>query len=262
MSIINSNGLKQLIAFGFITAGTLSFNVGKASADACDGDTTYSGGGTIEASLDDLVNNPDCGFRVSGPDIADSGSETYSTDFFKAMFALEFEIAGDAEKTVFGVYDVASGLKKALFGAADDPIADIGWTPGENKITQNTANLFAGFGSTFGFYLTNKRTSQTYYSQSILNPVGEDMAKIFEGDDESVFDLQLDGAAPTHKFHPGDLIIAFEDRHTGLPYADADHNDTVVYMHRKESVPEPATLLGLGLVAGAFGLIRQRDRNS
>jgi hypothetical protein len=258
---INSGLLQKLVAAGFIATGMLGLNTGQALADPCDGDTVYSGSGTVEASLDDLLNNPACGFRVSGPDIADSGAETYSTDYFKALFALEFEIAGDAENTVFGVYDVDTLTKKALFGIDDDPIADIGWTPGENKIHRNTANLFAGFGSTFGFYLKNKKTNNTYYSQSILNPNGEDMAKIFEGDGKSKFDLQLDGVAPRHKFHPGDLIIAFEDRHTGLAFADGDYNDTVVYMHRKEDVPEPATLLGLGLVAGAFGIMRKRAQN-
>jgi hypothetical protein len=259
MSIINSGLLQKLVAFGFVATGALTFNAGQASA-VCPPD--FDAGGS-ETPLFDLVNNEECDFRVdAGADILDSGAETFSTDLFKALFYLEFEIAGDADYNDFGVYDVASGAMKSIFKGADDSIEEAGAViPGENRVGRNTANLFTGFGSDFGFYLTNKHTNSTFYSESGKNG-GVDMAKIFEGDGTSKFDLQQDGAKPYHKFHLGDLIIAFEDRAPGQAYADADYNDMVVYMHRKDvDVPEPATLLGLSLVSGAFGFLRKRDRN-
>lgn len=258
MSAITSGLLKKLVALGFITAGTVTFNAGQAAA-ACPPDFTPGGS---ETPLNDLINNEDCGFRVdSGADILDSGAETFLTEAFKATFFLEFEIAGDASRNDFGVYDVTSGLMKSLFQGSDESIeAAGGILPGENRVTRNTANLFAGFGSNFGFYLKNNNTGSIFYSESSKN-AGVDMAKIFEGNGVSKFDLPQDGSKPYHKFHEGDLIVAFEDRAPGQAYADGDHNDLVVYMHRKDSVPEPATVLGLSVVAGAFGVIRKRDRN-
>jgi len=258
MSAITSDWLEKLVALGFVTAGTLTFNAGQATA-ACPPD--FNPGGS-ETPLNDLINNEDCGFRAdSGADIFDSTAETFLTEAFKATFFLEFEIAGDANSNDFGVYDVTSGLMKSLFQGSDDSIEEAnGVIPGENRVTRNTGNLFAGFGSNFGFYLKNNNTGSIFYSESSKNG-GVDMAKIFNGNGVSKFDLPQDGAKPYHKFHQGDLIVAFEDRAPGQPYADADYNDLVVYMQRKGSVPEPATVLGLSVMAGAFGVIRKRDRN-
>ncbi|MFP4100470.1 PEP-CTERM sorting domain-containing protein [Coleofasciculus sp.] len=55
----------------------------------------------------------------------------------------------------------------------------------------------------------------------------------------------------------GKVTIAFDDKGAGN---DGDFQDFIITAMEKESIPEPATLVGLGLVAGSLTLIRRRQR--
>ncbi len=260
---INSGLLQKLITFGFLTAGTFAMGATSASA-ACP-----TNGFNNEFSLDGIINDTDCDFRLPSDtfnNLVDSpATETFSVDdFSKSKFWLEFEFAGDASGNEVGVYKVGdTSITKMLFAGSVESIDEAGLitsNPGKNRKTKVHSNFFAGFGSDFGFYLKNAKTGTTFYSESAENSDGLDYAKVFLGDGEAKFDVNQNGGS--HDFHLSDFIIAFEDRAEGEKYDDFDYNDSILFVHRTpEDVPEPATLLGLSLVAGAFGVIRKRDRN-
>ncbi|MEQ8958141.1 MAG: PEP-CTERM sorting domain-containing protein [Coleofasciculus sp. C2-GNP5-27] len=115
----------------------------------------------------------------------------------------------------------------------------------------------------FGFYLTNPN-GETFFSEDRLNPGGVAQALVFEGDGETV--LQAPGRQPG-VFLGNEFIVAFEDQLVGGPDSDKDYQDFVIIaesLDPKIDVPEPTTLAGLGLLAGAMAVSRRRknSRNS
>jgi hypothetical protein len=150
-----------------------------------------------------------------------------------------WEMAGNWNKNKFGIYEIANKDNKIqLFdGAAGH------WSDAVN----------ASFKGAFGFYLWSagdKNNSEAYYyTQNVLNPGGTDQVAVYNtGKDEFTF--------------------AFEDLWAGglaKGTTDNDYQDMVVKVSGirvaqtpPESVPEPATILGLGLVAGSFFASRRR----
>ncbi len=102
-------------------------------------------------------------------------------------------------------------------------------------------------GPVFGFYLkTQKNNSQIFYTHTVLNSDKKDHSQIFETGGNTPIIRQL---------YP-DVVIAFEDWKGG---GDGDFNDMVVGMKGVTTVPEPVTilLLGIGLV-GLAGLARKK----
>ena len=67
----------------------------------------------------------------------------------------------------------------------------------------------------------------------------------------------MDNSFPNSAFKITDWVVAFEDLPGG---GDQDNNDFVAYVLNPEAVPELATLLGSGLVAGAGFLASRRKQ--
>jgi len=187
---------------------------------------------------------------------------------------LLFEIAGFAPENVFGIYQAGDpsfrvplfdgdndlGDAASLFFLADDSVAvsSLAFPPDVPPVADPNFNTYEDFGNMFGFYLTNPR-GETFFSEDRLNG-GDPQALIFQGDDETV--LQAPGRQPGI-FSDNEFIIAFEDQVFSSNRSDQDFNDfgVIVESITPKSTPEPATLAGLGLFAGAMAVSRRRKNS-
>ncbi|MEC4984021.1 MAG: DUF4114 domain-containing protein [Oscillatoria sp. PMC 1068.18] len=149
------------------------------------------------------------------------------------------EIASNWNVNTFGIYDVATGETFELFGGT--------YSFWDAALSFDTVPF-----ETFGFYIGSagdaNNPATNYYSEASKNPGGEEQFAIYQtGENEWTFAIE-------------DLFAGGFDNYT----TDNDYNDMIVKVSGiapgtpTESVPEPATLLGLSLVGGSLLLSRRR----
>lgn len=175
-----------------------------------------------------------------------------------------FEVAGNAKFNEFGIYKKGTpGTRITLFDGAATPNSDAPFpTQATLKFAGNGAAKYNGtvyqdFGNEFGFFLKTK-SNNIFYTEDALNPNGKEQSVVYRGDGS--VDLNIPYGAGPGNFDEDDWIIAFED--LLLSGSDSDYNDFVVLATDLESVPEPATMAGLGLVAAAMAVSRRRQNKN
>ena len=176
------------------------------------------------------------------------------------LLSIIVENAGFAGTNRMGIYSAADPSKKLeVFSGGDgvgdsavlmfDPFSGEAWVDPAEKVS---------IGYTFGFYLDSTATSHKggglFYSDENLNDgadKGVEHALIFET-------RGLNGAIEGNP----DIVIGFEDlRFDSTNYRyDGDFDDMVVAMSSVEPIPEPATIMLLGL--GSLSLVSRRRRAS
>jgi hypothetical protein len=182
--------------------------------------------------------------------IVDSGRSYVSLDEGETSLvaSILIEEAGFANSNTFGIFDYSNPVVKLeLFAGGDTPGSSITVTFDfdNNQAWINPANKVS-IGSTFGFYLDSSARSRggLFYSAPVFNTSDDEgLRKALLFDTNHI--LGITG-------NP-DVVVAFED----LTYrsSDQDYNDMVVSITANniaintETVPEPATLLLLGLGA-------------
>jgi hypothetical protein len=182
-----------------------------------------------------------------------------------AVATFFMEQSGFSGTTTFGIYDAADpGMKAQIFsgpqgvngGIADGALVQF---MANGDIRVNFVTVATGFSGTFGFYIDVHGTGDPYtlYTEDSLNPEGAAQALIFRGNNQTT--LQLPGYKPG-LFTSDEWLIAFEDLYGR--YSDYDYDDLVVMVESISPVPEPTTLLLLGLGSTAFGYASRRRRKA
>ncbi|MEQ9239140.1 PEP-CTERM sorting domain-containing protein [Coleofasciculus sp. E2-BRE-01] len=227
-------------------------------------------------SLQDLLNQ----ITLSGPGI-DVENDQKPFDLFTNQSSgasentLLFEIAGFAPENVFGIYkadnpsfrvpifigDNDQGDAASVFFLADNSVgvSTLAFPPEFPPVADPNFQIYEDFGNMFGYYLTNP-LGETFFSEDRLNTNNAAQGLIFQGDDQTV--LQAPGRQPG-VFSDNEFIIAFEDKLVGGSESDFDYQDFVIIAESitPKSTPEPATLAGLGLFAGAMAVSRRRKNS-
>ncbi|MEQ8757019.1 MAG: PEP-CTERM sorting domain-containing protein [Coleofasciculus sp. G1-WW12-02] len=129
--------------------------------------------------------------------------------------------------------------------------------PGSSSCT-NLFTFEAGIEYSLALFSGNNKPAGTngfVYSTDALNTPANRQAFVFDGVVLPPYTEPGEGSSDPAL---GKVTIAFDDKGGGN---DGDFQDFIITaMETKESIPEPATLAALGLVAGSLTLIRRRQR--
>jgi hypothetical protein len=262
MSALSLNKfLTSTAGVGLMTLATV-ITSGEA-ARAVNFGTSWDGPGN---SLQEQLN----AITVGGPNIDTVNDQTgyqlfTNTATGSSIASFMFEIAGFASTNKFGIYN-QNGDKALLFDGVNDSgdrsvvdfladgsvsVSTKGLSPGYSSPTVDRD--YANFGNVFGYYL-ERGDGTTFYTENSRNQGSYQQAVVYQGNNQT--QLKLAGKS-AGTFTPDEYIVAFEDL-TRAGSTDSDFNDMVVMVESVKPVPEPATLAGLGLVAGALGLKGRR----
>jgi hypothetical protein len=252
------------------TAGTGLQTVGTPLEDSArywdgnswDSDSTQDGSGVNPCNVGSLAGGTSCGLNAAAAGVAERAGLT-GTSFSLAESEFGFEAWGNADGTADlnygfdatggGVYDF-----RMLGEFTDDwDVNEIGWYElgnpearhtifGADAVVGATAQVFIP--TNFGFYYLNTSgNGEIFYTQSQFNTEGHNQQF-------AAFQLRNYTIMGVEDIFSNTLTPTWQ-RGT----ADYDYND-VMFGYRAASVPEPGTLLLLGM--GLAGVVAQRRRKS
>jgi len=237
------------------------------------------GGEALQTMLDNITKAPIAGessVRVLLDELLDPLDSTWGvTASGGPLLTIVAELAQWSVSNLFGVYDAADpSTTVQLFdgSATDGSMAKLSIAL-DGSVFVNFVDTGVDFkGYNFGFYLDSRGgdpgwTGGIWYSATSLNADGQDHMAAYQGKD--IDTVQLPGLTPGTWTHH-EYVLAFEDLHSmhwgngnsvddGYPEwsdIEPDYTDFVVMVQSVVPIPEPTTLLILGL--GGLSLLRRR----
>jgi hypothetical protein len=240
------------------------------------------GGASLQGTLDGITIAPNPGISSVNvltddlPDMIDSYWGITGTG--GSVSTLVIELASFASTNTFGVFDATNPMTKAqLFDGAATTGSQVTLSiTSLGDVYINHVDTGIDFGGTyFGFYMDSRLghpgwTGGLWYSDTSLNVDGMDHMYAYQG--KNIDTVQISPWGPG-LWTDSEFVIAFEDLHQmhwgnqngindGYPEwsdVEPDFSDMVVMVESVQPIPEPCTLLllGLGLV-GVAGIGRKK----
>jgi hypothetical protein len=226
-----------------------------------DSDSIFDGSGPNPCNAGSLVNGIPCNLNSAATGVAERAGLS-GTTFNLQNSAPGYEAWGMGNGGAdlnYGFDGLGGGTYDfTMLGEFTDDwdVNEIGWYELDNP--QNRYTIFgasAAVGSTaqvfipgnFGFYYLNTSNGKTFFTQSAFNTQGDKQQfAAFQYQDYTMLGVEdIFSNTLTRQWQPGT--------------ADYDYND-VMFGFRAASVPEPSTLILLGM--GVAGIVAQRRRRT
>ena len=205
------------------------------------------GGISLQGILDDITVGGDSSVDVTTDALDDSLDSLWSiTGVGSSTSTIVIELAGNMNTNELGVYDAADPSNRVLlFGGAAGAGAQATISiKDDGRVFFNNVYSTTDFaGNLFGFYLKGPGSVGTFFTDSSLNPNGEDHVVVYQGTNTDTIKL-ADLAAGL--WTNNEYIFAFEDLSGFDPTDDSsepDYNDFVFAVESIIPIPEPSMML-------------------
>jgi hypothetical protein len=274
--------MKKLVTILSLLSLGIFLTFGSATATYINGNSWDGTGKDLQSVLNAFAEDGNIDLDASSEDgtVANDAlvlDEIWRSGGVGSNSALVIEISGNATTNSFGVYDpydpsnnlrILSGIDSPYDNETITVFANGEiYLGGYSGVGDTPEATFAT--NTFGFYIGTGQqipnetagTYYTFYSQSALNPGEMDQMVAFGPGDGQTLLYPVLGEAP---WLDSEYILAWEDLYgqmsdtSGSGLSDYDYNDMILVVESVTPIPEPATMLLLGLgLAGLAGIRRK-----